>query len=175
MMELTLQPLTATAFAPFGLVIDAQAAVPGSGRPINHGSSLRLDMPGVLDVQREQGHAVVALFCAQRRAVQGPWQELERHRLCSQTFIPLAGARCVVLVALGANHPDPHTLAAFDMHGQQGCTLHAGTWHHGLIARDAGDFVVIERGAPVQGDGSRAVDCDIAVLAQPVTLVALGG
>jgi ureidoglycolate lyase len=174
-MEIQLQPLTAAAFAPFGLVIDAQAAAPGSGRPINHGSSVRLDMPGLLDVQRQAGHAAVALFRAQPRAVRGPWQELERHRLCSQTFIPLAGARCVVLVALGTESPDPRSLAAFDMQGHQGCTLHAGTWHHGLIARDTGDFVVIERAAPVQADGSRAVDCDIALLPEPVTLVARGG
>ena len=166
-MQLTLQPLATAAFAPYGLVIDADAALrAGSGRPINEGSSLRLDMPGALDLQREGGNAVVAVFHAQAMAVQGPWRQLERHRLGSQTFIPLAGARCVVLVALGANAPNPSTLAAFAVHGQQAYTLHAGTWHHGLIARDAGDFVVIERGGPV------AVDCDIAHLADPVVVVA---
>ncbi len=164
-MQLKMQPLTVAAFAPYGWVIDASASLAGSGRRINHGSSQRLDMPGALDLQREGGHAVVAVFRAQPLPIQGPWQELERHRLGSQTFIPLAGARCVVLVALGEDAPKPATLAAFEVHGQQAYTLHAGTWHHGLIALDAGDFVVIERGGPV------AVDCDIAHLADPVTLV----
>lgn len=163
-MQLKLQPLTATAFARYGQVIDAGAVLAGSGRAINHGSSLRLDMPGALDVQREGGSAVVAVFRAQPRPIEGPWTELERHRLGSQTFIALAGARCVLLVAKGVAMPDPTTLAAFEVHGQQAYTLHAGTWHHGLIARDAGDFVVIERGA------AKAVDCDIAHLAHPVTL-----
>lgn len=163
-MQLTLQPLTPAAFAAYGAVIDAAAAT--ASRLINHGSSLRLDLPGALDLQRSGGSAVVAVFRARAQPVQGPWAELERHRLGSQTFIPLAGARCVLLVALGALDvaaPDPATLAAFEAQGTQGFTLHAGTWHHGLIASVAGDFVVIER-------GGAAVDCEIAHLAAPVTL-----
>lgn len=39
-------------------------------------------------------------------------------------------------------------------------TLAPGTWHHALLAVDAGDFVVVERvGA--------AVDCDTVALAVP--------
>jgi ureidoglycolate lyase len=59
--------------------------------------------------------------------------------------------------------PEPATLAAFAVDGAQGFTLHADTWHHGLIALDAGDFVVIERRAA-------EVDCEFAELALPVTL-----
>jgi len=103
------------------------------------------------------------VFRARAQALAGPWRLLERHRLGTQTFIPLAGARCVVLVARGQTAPDLATLAAFAVHGAQGFTLHADTWHHGLIALDAGDFVVIER----RGD---TVDCEFAELAQPVTL-----
>jgi ureidoglycolate lyase len=43
-------------------------------------------------------------------------------------------------------------------------TLRAGTWHHGLIAPQGGDFVVVERQAA-------AVDCDLAALDSAVTLV----
>jgi ureidoglycolate lyase len=67
----------------------------------------------------------------------------------------------VVLVALGAHAPDPGTLAAFLADGRCGYTLHAGTWHHGLIALDAGDFVVLERGAAQP-------DCEFADLEQAV-------
>lgn len=170
-MELKLQPLTATSFAPYGEVIgiptasplatDAAADLPV--RAINGGTSQRWDMPGGLQLHAKGGEPCVAIFRAQAQALAGPWRLLERHRLGTQTFIPLAGARCVVLVARGEAAPDPTTLAAFAVDGAQGFTLHADTWHHGLIALDAGDFVVIERRAA-------AVDCELAELAAPVTL-----
>jgi ureidoglycolate lyase len=162
-MELKLQPLSAAAFAPYGELIGLPAAAAGAVdaaggagragglpvRAINGGTSQRWDMPG-----RLQLHA---------QALVGPWRLLERHRLGTQTFIPLAGVRCVVLVARGEAVPEPATLAAFAVDGAQGFTLHADTWHHGLIALDAGDFVVIERRAA-------EADCDFAELALPVTL-----
>lgn len=88
---------------------------------------------------------------------------LERHRLGSQTFVPLCGVRYLMLVATGADAPGVETLAAFLVAGHQAVTLHPGTWHHGLIALDSGDFVVLERGAAL-------VDCDLAELAEPVSL-----
>ena len=179
-MELQVQPLSALAFAPYGEVIGIPGANErGAGhvghvghagregslpvRSINGGTSQRWDMPGSLQLHVQGGQPCVAVFRAQAQALAGPWRLLERHRLGTQTFIPLAGARCVVLVARGEHAPDPATLAAFAVDGAQGFTLHADTWHHGLIARDAGDFVVIERRAA-------AVDCEFAELAEPVTL-----
>jgi ureidoglycolate lyase len=173
-MELQVQPLTATAFAAYGEVIgipvagaaataDAAYARGLPVRAINGGTSQRFDMPGGLNLQAKGGQPCVAVFRAQAQALNGPWRLMERHRLGSQTFIPLAGARCVVLVACGHPAPYPATLAAFAVDGAQGFTLHADTWHHGLIALDEGDFVVIER----RGD---TVDCEFAELAQPVTL-----
>jgi ureidoglycolate lyase len=172
-MELQVQPLSATAFSPYGEVIGIPTTgEPGVGRAgglpvraINGGTSLRFDMPGGLDLHAQGGQPCVAVFRARAQALAGPWRLLERHRLGSQTFIPLAGARCVVLVARGHPAPDPATLAAFAVDGAQGFTLHPDTWHHGLIALDEGDFVVIERRAA-------AVDCEFAELAPPVTLQA---
>jgi ureidoglycolate lyase len=69
----------------------------------------------------------------------------------------------VVLVALGEAQPDESTLAAFAVSGHQAVTLRAGTWHHGLIAPQGGDFVVIER-------RGAEVDCELAKLADAVTL-----
>ena len=160
MLMLDPQPLSETAFAPFGHVIAGDVGV---GRPINHGSSQRVDLPGALALHAEGGQPVLAVFRARAQTPQGPWHELERHRLGSQSFVPLQGARCIVLVALGDHTPDPTTLAAFVVAGHQGFTLNAGTWHHPLIALDDGDFVVLER----QGD---AVDCEVQHLAAPVTL-----
>ena len=173
-MQLQLQPLSIEAFAPYGEVI----GIPSDGGPgtdranrakslpvraINGGTSQRWDMAGGLHLHAEGGEPCVAIFRAQAQALTGPWRLLERHRLGTQTFIPLGGARCVVLVARGESAPEAATLAAFAVDGTQGFTLHADTWHHGLIALDAGDFVVIERRAA-------EVDCEFAELAAPVTL-----
>ena len=163
MRTLLARPVTADTFAPYGWLVDAQGR---EGRPINAGSSLRVDGVGELALTAGGGTPCIAVFRAQARDIAGPWQTLEAHRLGTQTFIPLGGARCVLLVALvaqGGALPDPATLAAFVLPGTCGVTLRAGTWHHGLLALDAGDWVVIERRAA-------AVDCAVAELPEPVLL-----
>jgi ureidoglycolate lyase len=171
-MRLNLQPLTREGFAPYGSLVGGDipplpaghATGPGeplAPRPINGGTSLRVEAEDGLSLLAEGGAPALAVFRAQAQALAGPWRTLERHCLGSQTFVPLAGARCVVLVALGAHAPDPGTLAAFLADGRCGYTLHAGTWHHGLIALDAGDFVVLERRAAQP-------DCEFADLEQAV-------
>jgi ureidoglycolate lyase len=160
MRRLPLRPIDAAAFAPYGALADADGA---SGRPINDGTSLRIDGVGELQLTAERGAPCLALFRAQPRDPAGPWQVLERHRLGTQTFVPMGGAAYVLLVALGEAAPDEATLAAFNVSGHQAVTLHAGTWHHGLIAPQGGDFVVIERRAAV-------ADCDLATLRVAVTL-----
>ncbi len=153
-------PITAEAFAPYGWLASAEGQ---AGRPINDGSSQRVDGVGELALTAQGGAPCLAIFRAQARDPRGPWQVLERHRLGTQTFVPLGGVRYVVLVALGDAAPDVATLAAFIVNGRQAVTLHAGTWHHGLIALDSGDFVVIERQAA-------DVDCEFATLPMPLHL-----
>jgi ureidoglycolate lyase len=153
------QAIDATAFAPFGWLVDGAAA--GEGRPINGGTSERRDGFGTLSLTADGGEPCLALFSARAQDPCGPWRTLERHRLGTQTFVPLAGARCLVLVATGDDGPDPATLAAFVVDGRQAFTLHPGTWHHALIALEDGDFVVIERRGAAQ-------DCEIALLPWPV-------
>lgn len=159
-LTLAIEPLSEATFAPYGHVISGAIA---PGRPINHGSSQRVDMPGALALSASAGEPALAVFRAQAQKPDGPWQEMERHQLGTQTFIPLRGARCVVLVALGDAEPDPATLAAFMVSGSQGITLGQGTWHHPLIALDDGDFVVLERRGP-------EIDCEVRHLATPVCL-----
>jgi ureidoglycolate lyase len=161
-IALPVQPIASAAFAPYGWLAGAEGP-PAAARPINGGSSLRLDGVGELSLTAEGGAPCLALFRAQAQALAGPWQQLERHCLGTQTFVPMGGVAYVVLVALGHAAPEPGTLAAFSVSGQQAVTLRAGTWHHGLIALQAGDFIVIERQAA-------AVDCEFAMLPMPVTL-----
>ena len=175
-MQLKLRPLTPEGFAPYGRLVTGEAMPAGAvgpaaaqsslaPRPINGGTSLRVEAADGLNLLDEGGEPTLAVFRAQAQAPTGPWRTLERHCLGSQTFVPLSGARCVVLVALGAHAPDPATLAAFLADGRCGFTLHPGIWHHGLIALDAGDFVVLERRAAQP-------DCEFAELAQPAWIAA---
>ena len=159
-LRLQAQPVTAHNFAPYGWLACAEGR---AGQRINDGSSLRVDGVGALDLTAAGGTPCLAIFRAQARDPRGPWQVLERHRLGTQTFVPLGGVACVVLVATGDAAPDPSTLAAFVVPGHQAITLRAGTWHHGLIALQDGDFIVIERQATEP-------DCDLATLPQAVTL-----
>ena len=156
----TALPISQEAFAPYGWLIDASGNV---GTIINSGSSHRVDGLTELSFDTEGGRPCLALFKAKARDPSGPWTELERHRLGTQTFIPLNGVRYVVLVALGPTQPDALALKAFLVSGHQGITLRAGTWHHGLLALTDGDFVVLERSAA-------AADCELAQLAAPVSI-----
>jgi len=133
------QPLTAQAFAPYGKVLNLLAPAHQS---INHGTSGRLNLPGGLDLAGDQGRAVLAVFHALAQNPEGPCHMLERHQRGSQTFVPLTGARCRLLVALGHDQPDLGTLHCFEVTGQQGFTLHKGIWHHPLMALDDGSFLV---------------------------------
>ncbi len=160
MLTLVARPLTAAAFEPFGTAIEAPGA---DGRPINAGTSQRHDLVDDLQLSAAGGRPMLAVFRAQARPFPFSATELECHKLGSQTFIPLTGARFVVLVAPPGAHPDCDHLAAFDSNGRQGIVLSPGTWHHALLAVDAGDFAVIERAEQTE-------DCDIARLPAAVRL-----
>jgi ureidoglycolate lyase len=148
---LACQPLTAPAFSPYGEVLNLFEP---ANQTINQGTSGRLDLPNGLDLTGQQGQAVLAVFHALAQNPAGPCQLLERHQWGSQTFVPLTGARCRLLVALGHDQPDLRTLRCFEVTGQQGFTLHKGTWHHPLMALDNGAFLVLERQGPSE-------DCEI--------------
>ncbi len=164
LQHLRAQTITSENFAPYGWVAQAEGQ---TGRPINGGNSLRVDSVGALALTAAGGTPCLAVFRAQARNPCGPWTQLERHRLGTQTFVPLGGARYLVLVALGDPAPEAHTLAAFWVGGHQAVTLLAGTWHHGLIAPEGGDFVVVERAAA-------AVDCDTVELSPAVRVADAG-
>lgn len=157
------QPLTSKAFAPYGTVIGVPA---GEGRPINGGNARRFDLLGDLQLHADGGRPMLALFRAQARSFPHEVTEMERHALGSQTFVPLGERRFVIVVARAGDAPVSHRdLAAFVTDGHQGVVLAPGTWHHALLAVDAGDFVVIERAAA-------AVDCDVCRLQEPARVAA---
>ena len=160
-MNLIAQPLTTEAFAPFGTVLQATM---GDGRLINGGTTERFDLVDDLQLGADGGRAQLALFRAQARHFPHAVTEMERHSLGSQSFVPMGAARrFVIVVARAGDAPSAHALVAFITDGHQGITLAPGTWHHALLALDAGDFIVVERAGP-------AVDCDICELPESVSV-----
>nr|WP_145550683.1 ureidoglycolate lyase [Variovorax boronicumulans] len=159
---LSVQPLTAAAFAPFGTVVEVPRGA--AGRSINGGTSQRFDLLADMALTAEGGRPMLALFRAEARRFPHAVNELERHALGSQTFVPLGQRRFVLVVAPAASKPELGALAAFMTDGAQGVVLAPGTWHHALLAVDAGDFVVVERAA-------QAVDCDVVRWDQGICVV----
>lgn len=165
LLTLIPQALTDTAFAPYGRVLQVPADGHG-GQAINEGTSQRFELVADALLTADAGRPVISISRALARLLPMDLLAMERHRLGSQSFVPLGAARRFVLVVAAAGVPADALadhLQAFVTDGLQGVILAPGTWHHGLLALDAGDYLVLER----RGD---AVDCDLADLAPPVRL-----
>ena len=143
MRELTREPLTADAFAPFGDVIEASDRA--DAMPINYGWTTRYHE--LSDVVVGDGRAIISIFRSK------PLEPLvlkifERHPLGSQAFMPLHGRPYLVAVAPPGDF-DPARIRVFRAAPNQGVNYARGTWHHFLLALEAeSDFLVIDREGP---------------------------
>src|SRR3954451_11979961 len=139
MRELTPEPLTAEAFAPFGSVIEASDAA--AKLDINQGHAVRYDRLAEVDVADGGGTPIISLFRA-RPLAELVLKVFERHPLGSQTFVPLSGKPYLVAVAPADNF-DPAEIRLFRAEGKQGVHYRKGVWHHFLLALDGtSDFLV---------------------------------
>ena len=156
---LAVEPLTRSAFARFGDVIEPASAQ--KVYPINEGTATRYHDLARIDCGNAGGRAVLSLFRAQPRPLPFDVTMLERHPLGSQAFVPQGAFPYLVVVGTGADHPP----RAFLANNGQGVNFHAGTWHHPLLAlgRES-DFLVIDRAGP--GD-----NCDELRLAETWRIV----
>src|SRR4051812_7281329 len=141
MRDLTPEPLTAEAFAPFGSVIEASDAA--VKLDINQGHAIRYDRLAEIDVADEGGVGVISLFRA-RPLAEPVLKMFERHPLASQTFVPLSGRPYLVAVA-PAGEFDAAQIRLFRAAGEQGVHYRKGTWHHFLLVLEGGDFIVVDR------------------------------
>jgi len=133
-MRITPQPLTRTAFAPFGDVIDIPAT------------------PGRFYYDEALGDLRSGAAPSLSIAVKPPMSDrpfvtdmLERHEFSSQTFIPIDVGRWLIVVAPGGadGRPDVRKALAFIADGRVGVTYRANTWHHGLTTLDRpGSFAI---------------------------------
>jgi ureidoglycolate lyase len=141
MRELTPEPLTREAFAPFGSVIEASDAA--IKVDINRGHAVRYDALAEVDVAEGGGVPVVSLFRAKPLA-ELVLRTFERHPLGSQTFVPLSGKPYLVAVA-PAGPFDPAAIRLFRAEPHQGVHYRRGVWHHFLLVLEQSDFLVVDR------------------------------
>ncbi len=122
-MSLNAKPLTPTAFAPFGQV----TILPRHGARDEVGPMLNL-RPGVAPRLRWTTPPPAALPLRLER--------MERHCFSSQSFIPLASVRWLIVVAPHASGggPDMARAEAFLADGEQAITYAPDVWHHPLTA-----------------------------------------
>ncbi len=137
---LTLQPLTASAFAPFGDVLEIAG---DPDRIINQGLCGRFHDRAVLDFG--DGRAGISIFDAEARTLPMTLAMVERHPLGSQSFLPMTQHPFVVIVAPDAGGRPGRPLA-FKTAPGQGVNYHRNTWHGVLTPLHApGLFAVVDR------------------------------
>jgi ureidoglycolate lyase len=151
MRELTPEPLTAAAFAPFGSVI--QASGDAVKIDINQGHAVRYDALAGVDVADGGGVPVISLFRA-RPLDALVLRTFERHPLGSQSFVPLSGRPYLVAVAPSGAF-DAASIRLFRAAPDQGVHYRKGVWHHFLLVLEESDFLVVDRAGP--GDNCEEV------------------
>ncbi|WP_405221584.1 ureidoglycolate lyase [Lentisalinibacter sediminis] len=159
---LTLEPLSAETFRPYGEVIAAGTV---NADPMNDARFERYDDLARLTAEGRVGMSIARCRRAASQPVTCPM--VERHPRGSQAFVPLAGFRFVVVVAPAGAPPSADDLRAFLTDGSQGVNYRAGTWHVPLIGLAAGqNFLIID-------DVASADNCDSHTLDRPVVVPAV--
>jgi len=139
---LTVEPLTAEAFAPFGNVLDITAA---EKRMINGGTTERFHALAMADTEVDGGRTILSLFRGQPREFPYTVDMMERHPLGSQAFFPVTQGDWIVVVAPDAGGR-PGQPRAFLVPGHVGVQYARNVWHHPLIAvGEPSDFLVMDR------------------------------
>jgi len=139
---ISLEPLTAAAFAPFGVVIEA---IGDPSFMINNGMCGRYHDLARPEVTGAEG--AVSISVARSDAIKLPLSltMMERHPLGSQAFVPMNGDRLIVTVADDDDGKPGHPRAFVSAPGQ-GIQYSMNTWH-GVLAPLSGpsDFLIVDR------------------------------
>ncbi|MCW5720521.1 MAG: ureidoglycolate lyase [Devosia sp.] len=140
---ITIEPLTAAAFAPFGQVIDTKGA---QHYPINAGKTERFHDLARVELGGVHARPLISIFRGQPYALPLELKLVERHPLGSQAFYPLSAASWLVIVAEDASGV-PVRLRAFRPAPDQGVNIAMNVWHGVLtpLERES-DFLVVDRG-----------------------------
>ncbi|MBM3355034.1 MAG: ureidoglycolate hydrolase [Betaproteobacteria bacterium] len=152
-------PLQREHYLAYGDVIAVDPALASASA--NNGTARRFDHVGAIENLRPAvARPNLCLFRVQP-CLGGTFEVrmLERHHHSTQVFLPLGGARTLVIVCGGGNQPDPQALAAFVAGPGAGFSYRPGTWHHPLVALDReSDYACL-----VHEDGGEG-DCEVREL-----------
>jgi ureidoglycolate lyase len=142
---LDIEPLTQSAFAPFGDVIEAD---PATMRFINNGTTERFHALAVAEAVGDGARVIINLFRGQPRAFPYAVGMMERHPFGSQSFSPISGRPFLVVVAEDEDGR-PARPRVFLARGDQGVNYRRNVWHHPLMSLGAvSDFLVVDRDGP---------------------------
>ncbi|MEM6818713.1 MAG: ureidoglycolate lyase [Pseudomonadota bacterium] len=141
-IEVSVVPITAAAFAPFGEVIEPaeQTAAMVNGQRFERFDALANvhcgDAPVNIGIMR----------CATATTLPCEMTVVERHPLGSQAFLPLDTLHYVIAVAPPQPQPDPTLFQGFVVPPRTGINMRAGVWHVPLLGSKVGQtFAVIDR------------------------------
>ena len=138
--EIVTQPLTSTAFAPFGDILEAKGT---ADKIINQGLCARFHDLARLNFS--DGRAGISLFNATPRTLPYQLTMMERHPEGSQAFIPMSMNRFLIIVASDKNNRPGRPLAFLSDPGQA-INFHRNIWHGVLTPlEDPGLFAVVDR------------------------------
>ncbi|MGI9374314.1 MAG: ureidoglycolate lyase [Hyphomicrobiales bacterium] len=160
MRELTFEPLTREAFAPYGEVLETDGA---DHFPINEGTTTRFHNLAAAEIDGE-GQTIISIFRGTPRPHPIEISMLERHPLGSQAFMPLSNESWLVVVA---HKPEVHALKCFRACGNQGVQYAPNIWHHPLLVLvPEQDFLIVDRDGP--GNNLEEVTlAEVAVISAP--------
>ena len=133
--DISISPLTAQAFAPFGDVLNCDG---DPDKIINAGLCGRFHDRALVDCD---GRVGISLFRSELRQLPYQLDLVERHPLGSQAFVPMSMDPFLVVVADADLRPQ-----AFITSQGEGINFHRGTWHGVLTPLTGpGLFAVIDR------------------------------
>ena len=155
MRSIIAEPLTAEAFASFGMVLENR----GPDRRAYCAVAFEAEAPAqpCLWVNRDTPRVSLPLLVTR----------LERHPWSAQSFVPLGAGRYLIIVAhaIAAGAPDPLTMRAFVAAGQGVC-YRRNIWHHGMAVLDEDASFVVMMATMGHADDDVFLD-----LADPVRIV----
>lgn len=161
---LTAKPLTQSAFADYGQVIEKfkpeeQEKNAKSCFEINAGYATRHHALAISQI--EGGLVGMSIFAAKPRDNPAMLSVMEHHPLGSQAFFSLSGEPYLIVVAKAGVAPSkPEELDVFYAKADQGIQYTKGVWHHPLLALNkACDFLVVDR---IGGGGNNCIEVDIS-------------
>ena len=158
---LSITPLTALAFSPYGDVIEMDNA---ERIPINQGTTTRFHDLANVELNDVGGKPIISIFESQPRPLPLKLEVMERHPLGSQAFYPLQDREWLIVVSSGNNPLNIENLKAFRATGQQGINYATNVWHHPLLVMDADSrFLVVDRKGPGSNLEEREFVTDICL------------